>query len=135
MLLLLKGETMTLDYAICPHCGCHCDDDEFCAACGKLFHDDPIPSRDVSILGVIGSGLLSLFQKAKEDSCGDKKNHLPTPESLLEQADPEVDPSWSSLSSNIYNKERMSNSASDKLLDPSWSMLSTNIHNNDFLDN
>ena len=51
---------MTLDYAICPHCGCHCDDDEFCAACGKLFHDDPIPSRDVSVLGALGSGLRNM---------------------------------------------------------------------------
>lgn len=123
---------MTLDYTICPHCGCRCEDDEFCAACGKLFHDDPIPTRDVSFLGLLGGALRSLFQKAKEDSCGDMKNHLLTPEFLLEQADQETDPSWSMLSSNIHHKDRMSNPAADMLNGPNWSILSNdNVHNND----
>jgi hypothetical protein len=126
---------MTLEYAVCPHCGCHCDDDEFCAACGKLFHEAPTPSRDVSILGVLWSGLRSLFQKTKEDSCRDKRNHLPTSEFLLEQADQETDPSWSFLPSNIYNEDRMTNHARDIAVDPSWATLSTNINNDDYLDN
>lgn len=34
------GEVMTLEYTVCPHCGCRCEDPEYCAACGKLFDDD-----------------------------------------------------------------------------------------------
>lgn len=63
MLPFMKGEIMNLDYVVCPHCGCRCEDDEYCAACGNLFHDDPIPSRDVSILGALGSGLRSVIDK------------------------------------------------------------------------
>ncbi len=86
---------MSLDYAICPHCGCHCDDDEFCAACGKLFHDDLTPSRDVSILGVLGSGLRSLARSVK-----------PMEEDGLEvKEDLDFCSSWSMLSTNIYNDD------------------------------
>ena len=51
---------MTLEFAVCPHCGCRCEDDEYCAACGKLFHEDTVPARDVSFLEIIGSGLRSV---------------------------------------------------------------------------
>ena len=94
---------MTLDYAICPHCGCHCDDDEFCAACGKLFHDDPIPTRDVSFLGLLGSGLRSFFQKAQQSDDKDKSDELLNIDYLAEQADQELDASWSTLSSNRFH--------------------------------
>jgi hypothetical protein len=53
---------MTLEYAVCPHCGCRCEDDEYCAACGKLFHED-VATRNVSFLGFLGSGLRSVVDK------------------------------------------------------------------------
>lgn len=51
---------MTLEYTVCPYCGCRSEDDEYCAACGKLFHEDPTPNRNVSIFGVLESGLRSV---------------------------------------------------------------------------
>ncbi len=56
---------MTLEYAVCPHCGCRCEDDEYCAACGKLFHEDTVPTGNVSIFGLLGSGLRSKSKKLK----------------------------------------------------------------------
>ena len=62
-LLFLKGDSMNLEYAVCPHCGCHCEDDEYCAACGKLFHEDTVPIRNDSLLRVLGKGLCSVINK------------------------------------------------------------------------
>lgn len=58
---------MTFDYAVCPHCGCHCEDDEYCAACGQMFHDEEVPTRNVSLSGLLGSGLRSLQKNFKPD--------------------------------------------------------------------
>ncbi len=58
---------MTLEYAVCPHCGCRCEDDEYCVACGKLFNDDPIPSRKVSLLEALGSGFQSISRNIRSD--------------------------------------------------------------------
>lgn len=52
---------MTLEYAVCPHCGCQCEDSEYCAACGKLFDDDPIVTSKVSFLGFLGRGMRSII--------------------------------------------------------------------------
>ena len=56
---------MALDYTTCPHCGCSCEDDEYCAACGKLFHEDTVPTGNVSIFGLLESGLRSKSKKFK----------------------------------------------------------------------
>ncbi len=58
---------MTLEYAVCPHCGCRCEDDEYCAACGKLFHEDTVPASNVSLLGLLGSGLRSVSSSFELD--------------------------------------------------------------------
>ncbi len=84
---------MTLDYAVCPHCGCRCEDHEYCAACGKLFHEeDHVAVRNVSIVGLLGSGLRSLFDTKNKGVLRD------------DEQDHDYDPSWSILSSNIYHE-------------------------------
>ena len=87
---------MTLEYAVCPHCGCRCEDDEYCAACGKLFDEDLIPNRNVSLLGVLGTGLCSLSKSIRPAEEGDFE---------IEE-DLEFDSSWSCLSSNVHNRNR-----------------------------
>ncbi len=44
---------MILDYITCPHCGYRSEDEEFCAACGKLFHEDANSVRNISVLGAV----------------------------------------------------------------------------------
>lgn len=91
-----KGETMTPDYTVCPHCGCRCEDDEYCAACGNLFHEDHVSTRNDSLLGALGSGLRSL--KVAKKSRGYSYSHV--------NDDPDFDPGWAGLSSNIFNHDR-----------------------------
>ena len=96
ILPFLKGETMTLDYAVCPHCGCRCEDDEFCAACGKLFHEDTVLAHKVTFLGHVGKSLRSLSKSIHPAENGEFE---------IEE-DLEFDPSWSCLSSNVHNRNR-----------------------------
>ncbi|MBM9514075.1 hypothetical protein [Desulfogranum marinum] len=88
---------MTFDYAVCPHCGCHCEDDEYCAACGKLFHDEEVPTRNVSLLGLLGSGLRSVIKKKRSDDYV-----------YAQDNDVVLDPEYSSLSCNVFNEDRWS---------------------------
>lgn len=85
---------MTLDDVVCPHCGFRSEDEELCAACGRLF-DENTPVRDVSILGLLGSGLRSFFKSIKPLG----KEDFEVKEDL------EFCPSWSFLSNNIHNKD------------------------------
>ncbi len=87
---------MTFDYSICPHCGCRCEDIEYCAACSRMFHEDQIPGSDVSVLKILGNGLRSLATSVKS----------PENQILEVEEDLEFDSSWSCLSSNIYNTKR-----------------------------
>lgn len=50
---------MSYNHNICPHCGCRCEDDEYCAACGKLFHEDQVSTRDVSVFGMLKNSIRS----------------------------------------------------------------------------
>ena len=100
---------MTLEYAVCPHCGCRCEDDEYCVACGKLFQDDPVPARNVSLLGLMGSSMRSLLSKPAKDSRKEGwYTHSPEnyPYSLDQDSDLDVDSSWAILSTNIHNRNR-----------------------------
>ncbi|WP_319548518.1 hypothetical protein [Desulfogranum marinum] len=82
---------MTLESTVCPHCGCRCEDDEYCAACGKLFDDDLIPNRTISLLEFLGGGLRAVeLQPLKR-----KK--------FREQ--PEFDRTWTFLPSNIFHED------------------------------
>lgn len=92
-----KGETMNIDYTICPHCGCSCEDDEFCAACGKLFHDDLIPARSVSLFSLLKAGFKSTIRKKKSDDHSYRQND-----------DVVIDPEYSSLSYNVFSDDRWS---------------------------
>ncbi|WP_143170822.1 hypothetical protein [Desulfopila aestuarii] len=86
---------MTLDYATCPHCGCRCEDDEYCAACARPFHDET-PEQDVSIMGFLEGGLRSQAEKFKLQG-------IEHDDEMLKE-EPEFDPTWSFLSSNIYHR-------------------------------
>lgn len=86
---------MTLDYAVCPHCGCRCEDDEYCAACGRPFDEGVVSTPNVSLLGLLGNGLHTLFNK--------RERHPAFLDNI--EDDPDFDPSWSFLSSNIYNDD------------------------------
>ncbi len=100
---------MTLDYAVCPHCGCCCEDDEYCAACGKLFDEDKAPTCNVSLLGFMGSGLRLLLRKPAKDSRKEGWHaHSPEnyPYSLDQDSDLDVDSSWAILSTNTHNRNR-----------------------------
>lgn len=89
----LKGETMNSDNVVCPHCGYRSEDDELCVACGKFIHeDDHVAVRNVSTLGILGSGLRSLFNTNNKGVLKD------------DEQDHDYDPSWSILSSNIYHE-------------------------------
>ncbi len=79
---------MNLDYTSCPHCGCQCEDDEYCAACGKLFDEDMVPTRSASLLGALGSGLRSVI------------NELDAPDSNEDLSD---DPGLAHLPGNSYH--------------------------------
>lgn len=87
---------MALDYTPCPHCGCHCEDDEYCAACGKLFHEDTVPARKVSFGEIVGSGMRSFSKSIRPAEKGEFE---------IEE-DLEFDSSWSCLSSNVHNRNR-----------------------------
>lgn len=98
---------MTLEYTVCPNCGCRCEDDEYCAACGKLFYENTVPARNVSFLGLMGSGLRSLLRKPVKHKEG-WQAHSPenAPYSLDQDSDLDVDSSWAILSTNIHNRNR-----------------------------
>jgi len=85
---------MTFEYAVCPHCGCQCEDDEYCAACGKLFNEG-VTTRNVSFLGLLGSGLQNVFKK--------REHHSSFTDNI--EDDPDFDPSYSFFSTNIYNDD------------------------------
>lgn len=85
---------MTFDYEVCPHCGCQCEDDEYCAACGKLFYED-VATHNVSLFGVLRSGLQNVFKKREHQSSFTDKI----------EDDPDFDPSYSFFSTNIYNDD------------------------------
>ena len=58
---------MTLDYAVCPHCGCRCEDDEYCAACGRMFEEDaPVVYCKVSFLDLAQSSFRFLSTHIKK---------------------------------------------------------------------
>jgi len=104
-----KVQIMTLDYTICPHCGCRCEDDEYCAACGKLFHEDTVPAHTFSLRRLMGSGLRSSLKKTAKDSRKEGwHTHSPEnyPYSLDQDSDLDVDSSWAILSTNIHNRNR-----------------------------
>lgn len=103
ILPFLKGEVMTLEYAVCPHCGCRCEDDEYCAACGKLFHEDTVPARKVSFLGLLGNGVRSISKNFRSNVQDNGENDF----SLDQDSDLDFDASWSSLSSNLYNRHNL----------------------------
>lgn len=82
---------MAFEYAVCPHCGCRCEDQEYCAACGKLFDEDQISTRNISALGLLGKSLLSIdLQPLKRKKF---------------REEPEFDRTWTSLSSNIFHDD------------------------------
>jgi len=56
---------MAFEYVVCPHCGCRGEDDEYCAACGKMFHEDQVATSDVSVLRLLGGGLRSKAKKLR----------------------------------------------------------------------
>ncbi len=79
-------------YTDCPHCGCRCEDDEYCAACNRLFDEEDTSTQNVSIIGTLASGLCSVFEK--KDS------------SFMDEPDATLDPDFSLLSGNIFNHDR-----------------------------
>ncbi len=82
---------MTFDYSICPHCGCRCEDTEYCASCGRMFHEDQVPGSDVSVFKVFRNGLRSLkFHALSQDEF---------------EEEPEFDRTWAFLPSNIFHED------------------------------
>lgn len=51
---------MNLDYAVCPHCSCHCEEDDYCPGCGRLFDENIVPTPNISLLELLRSGLRSV---------------------------------------------------------------------------
>lgn len=94
---------MTLEYAVCPHCGYRSEDDEYCAACGKLFDDDLLSSQNVSFLEALGSGLRSISRNLRSNLRANGGNESP----MDQDSDLDCDASWSTLSSNLYNRHNL----------------------------
>lgn len=87
---------MNTDHVICPHCGCRCEDDEFCAACGRLFYEeDHVETPKISLLGFFGS-IVRQINTPKEQH----HVHFDNIED-----DPDFDPSYAFFSTNIYNDD------------------------------
>lgn len=94
---------MALDYVICPHCDCRCEDPEYCAACGKLFDDDLNSSRNVSFMEAVGSGLQSISRNLRSNLRTNGEHES----SMVQDSDLDCDASWSTLSSNLYNRHNL----------------------------
>ena len=88
---------MALDYAICPHCGCRCEDDEYCAACARMFDEDQRPTRQLTLGKVICGGLRSQAKRFHVEAI----KH----DDEMFREEPEFDPTWSFLATNIYNRK------------------------------
>ncbi len=96
---------MTLEHIACPHCGCLCEDDEYCAACGKLFHEDMVSGSEASLCEILSRSLRSLTngsRKQIDQTKGSRSHCLDKGAELIEQ---DFCPTWSALSSNIYNDD------------------------------
>ncbi|MBM9514848.1 hypothetical protein [Desulfogranum marinum] len=94
---------MDLESTICPHCGCHCEDPEYCAACGKLFDDNLTSSHNVSFLEALGRGLQSISSNLRSNLRANGEHES----SMDQDSDLDCDASWSTLSSNLYNRHNL----------------------------
>ncbi len=89
---------MSLDQRTCPHCGYKSDDDALCAACGKFFdEEDYVADTNRSVLKTLAYSLEILLSK-------DKVLGILHDDPVFRE-EPEFDPTWSFLSSNIYHKK------------------------------
>lgn len=96
---------MTLDYTVCPHCGCRCEDPEYCAACGKLFHEDVASGSNASLLEILGSGLRSIAKGSGKQIAQSQKDSIHSLDLGAELIEQDFCPTWSTLSSNINNDD------------------------------
>lgn len=82
----------------CPYCGYESEDEELCRACGEVM-DDKISVRHVSLGQVIVGFFCKLMGKGIHES-----DHDDLVCDIFEN-DPDYDPNWSILSSNINHIE------------------------------
>lgn len=96
---------MSLEYAVCPHCGCRCEDDDYCAACGKLFHEDVASGSNASLLKILGRGLRSFAKGSGKQIDQTQKHSIHSLDKGSELIEQDFCPTWSTISSNIYNDD------------------------------
>lgn len=96
---------MTLEYTTCPHCGCRCEDPEYCAACGKLFYQEIGCSRKMSPFDLLRSGLSSIVQCSRKRMAQNNEQERHCLDKGTELIEQDFCPTWSGLSSNVYNDD------------------------------